>query len=179
MTNHKLSLAPFAEYVPFTNLYDGKQAKACLVKGWKDLHSNKAKYTVEDCPDNTWIQRRLRVRDELGNYIYCGFIIVDVDDQHWGDQVMNRIKEEKLIQYLKIYDNQFLYQKTGFILSHLKTKRELSDLFFSLCKEKAGKSSRYLSSDCKTGKFDAEWSLVVPGLLFQTKNGGLIDAGLQ
>lgn len=96
MISHKLSLAPFAEYVPFTNLYNGKQAKACLVKGWKELHSKKAKNTVEECPDNTWIQRRLRVRDESGNYIYCGFIVVDVDDQQWGDLVMNRIKSEEI-----------------------------------------------------------------------------------
>ena len=89
---------------------------------------------------------------------------------------MNRIKEKKLIQYLKKYDNQFLYQKTGYILFHMKSRLKLSKTFFLLCKEKAGKSSRYLTSDCKAGKFDAEWNLVVPDGLFQTKNGGLIDA---
>ena len=89
---------------------------------------------------------------------------------------INRVKEERLIQYLETYDNQFLYQKVGYILFHMKSKLKLSEMFFSLCKEKAGKSSRYLTSDCKTGKFYAEWNLVVPNSLFQTKNGGLIDA---
>ena len=91
---------------------------------------------------------------------------------------MNRIKEEKLVQYLKLYDNQFLYQKTGYILLHMKSKLKLSDQFFDLCKEKAGKSCRYLSSDYKSGRFDSEWNLVVPDNLFQIKNGGLIDADI-
>lgn len=89
---------------------------------------------------------------------------------------IKRVKEERLVRYLAMYDNQFLYQKTGYILSHVKSKLGLSDSFFSLCKEKAGKSSRYLSSDYKSGKFDAAWNLVVPDILFQTKNGGMIDA---
>lgn len=89
---------------------------------------------------------------------------------------MKRVKVERLVRYLAMYDNQFLYQKTGYILSHVKSKHGLSDSFFSLCKEKAGKSCRYLSSDYKSGKFDAAWNLVVPDILFQTKNGGMIDA---
>jgi P4 family phage/plasmid primase-like protien len=93
---HNISIAPFAEYVPFTNFYKDRQAKACLVKGWKSLDSVNAKFTIEDCPNNTWIQRRLRVTDNAGNYQYCGLIVVDVDDSKWFEIVFNKIKEEQI-----------------------------------------------------------------------------------
>lgn len=88
------------------------------------------------------------------------------------------IKEEPLIEYLKLYNNQFLYQKTGYLLSRMPGKSGLSDFFFDLCKEKAGKSTRYLSSDYKKGRFCSEWNLVIPDMMFYTKNGGMTYADI-
>ena len=84
------------EYIPFNNQFEGNQAKACLVKGWNSTDCNNARSTIEECPKNAWIQRRCRIRDNSGNYLYNGLIIVDVDDKHWSENVLNRIKSEKL-----------------------------------------------------------------------------------
>ena len=89
---------------------------------------------------------------------------------------MNRISEDKMLKYLDLFNNQFLYQKTGYLLSRINDQLGLSADFFDICRIKAGKSSRYLSSDFKNGTFDADWSLVVPQIIFQTKNGGRGEA---
>lgn len=46
------------------------------------------------------------------------------------------LQEEKMLQYLEEYQNQFLYQKTGFMLLSYQTKLGLSDNFFELCKKR-------------------------------------------
>lgn len=73
------------------------------------------------------------------------------------------LDEKKLLLYLEQYDNQFLYQKTGFLLSREGTAIGLSADFFKICHGKVGKSKRYLTSDF-SGKsyYDSEWQLVVP-----------------
>ena len=79
---------------------------------------------------------------------------------------MKGIREDRLVGYLDLYDNQFLYQKTGYILSASHNTLGLSDAFYAMCAEKAGKSTRYLSNANKDGRFVARWSLVVPRNLF-------------
>ena len=93
-----------------------------------------------------------------------------------GIQSVKRLNEEKLVHYLELYENQFLYQKAGFIFGQMKQKLGLTSEFFSLCKIRAGKSTRYLSSDHQNGTFNSEWNLVVPGYIFDAKNGGELDA---
>ena len=93
-----------------------------------------------------------------------------------GIQSIKHLNEPKLVHYLELYDNQFLYQKAGFLFGHMKQELGLTDEFFSLCKTKTGKSTRYLSSDSRKGTFNAEWNLVVPENIFDLKNGGMINA---
>jgi len=81
------------------------------------------------------------------------------------------LSEEKILTYLAAYDNQFLYQKTGYILSYHKDRLKLSDHFFISCRSRIGKSKRYLTKDNQTGHLDKTWGLVVPGRVFQLKNG--------
>lgn len=94
-------------------------------------------------------------------------------------QGMSRISEERLLHYLARYDNQFLYQKVGYLLSEIRTELELSDHFFSVCRNKMGKSTRYLSSDFSGGKYVGEWKLVVPERVYYRKNEGLTHADVQ
>ena len=93
-----------------------------------------------------------------------------------GIQSVKRVDEAKLVRYLELYENQFLYQKAGFIFGHMKQALGLTDDFFSFCKIKAGKSTRYLSGDNRAGIFNAEWNLVVPEHIFDDKNGVMSDA---
>lgn len=87
--------------------------------------------------------------------------------------------EKKLLYLLKEYNKQFLYQKTGYILSHYKKELQLSEEFFTNCKKHIVESVRYLYKDLKFEKheYDNEWKLVTPiSLLDITKKGGYIDA---
>ena len=93
-----------------------------------------------------------------------------------GIQSVKRLNEAKLVHYLELYENQFLYQKAGFIFGQMKQELGLTSEFFSLCKIRAGKSTRYLSSDHQDGTFNSEWNLVVPGYIFDAKDGGELDA---
>lgn len=85
---------------------------------------------------------------------------------------MTALQEERLIQYLEEYQNQFLYQKTGFMLSPYQEKLMLSDSFFQLCKEKTGLSKRYLIKEVNSGHYDNTWKLVIPNHMYSLKNGG-------
>lgn len=57
------------------------------------------------------------------------------------------VDEQKLLEYLKAYDNQFLYQKAGFILSYFQKSMKINDIFFEKCKTKIKKSVRYLYAE--------------------------------
>lgn len=80
----------------------------------------------------------------------------------------------KLLQYLAIYNNRFLYQKTGYILSHFKPLLKLPESFFDTCKIHIGKSIRYLSEDTRLNSpvYDSKWQLYVPENLIK-----IIDYG--
>jgi len=72
------------------------------------------------------------------------------------------VNENSILDLLNEYDRQFMYQKTGYILSMFKDKLSLSPAFFDKCKEQMGKSKRYLYNELKMKKnvYDEEWQLV-------------------
>jgi len=74
------------------------------------------------------------------------------------------IDEEKLLSYLELYSNQFLYQKVGYILSYYRADMKISDDFFEKCKMKINKSFRYLYEGVKDENhmLYSEWQLVAP-----------------
>ena len=82
---------------------------------------------------------------------------------------------DKLTRYLTIYDNCFLWQKTGYILSHFPNMK-LPDSFFDTCKAKVRKNVRYLYDELKFEDpvFDMEWNLYVPNDIMK-----LLDEGGQ
>lgn len=91
---------------------------------------------------------------------------------------MGRMQEKRLLKYLELYQNQFLYQKMGYLLSERQEQMGLTETFFDSCKEKIGKSKRYLSKDMRDGRYDDEWKLVVPESLYEMKNGEVLDADI-
>jgi len=80
------------------------------------------------------------------------------------------LDESEMMKYLELYDNQFLYQKTGFILEHYKEQLHLSDNFIELCRNRIGKSTRYLTNN--STKYCKEWRLVIPEELFSANQEG-------
>lgn len=91
---------------------------------------------------------------------------------------VHRMQEKRLLKYLELYQNQFLYQKMGYLLSQHKEQMGLSDVFFEKCKEEIGKSKRYLTRDQEGGSYDDTWKLVVPDDLRAMKNGVMMDADI-
>lgn len=58
-----------------------------------------------------------------------------------GLELITFLSEERLLKYLELYNKAVLYQKTGYILEHLKNGLELSDEFFDVCIQKKEKVS--------------------------------------
>ncbi|MDR0851019.1 MAG: transcriptional regulator [Clostridiales Family XIII bacterium] len=77
------------------------------------------------------------------------------------------LKEDKLLQYLALYDKQFLYQKTGYILSDFQSDLNLSDDFFNKCTSHIGNSKRYLFRNSNDGIYDSKWRIIAPRDLSQ------------
>lgn len=75
--------------------------------------------------------------------------------------LISEINEEKLLEYLSYYKNQFLYQKAGFILSHLENFN-LSENFLETCKKNKGQSVRYIDGKKNELVFSKEWNLCIP-----------------
>lgn len=91
------------------------------------------------------------------------------------------LNEKKMLFYLKEYDNQFLYQKTGYIFEYFKNEFNISKQFLEICKSQAGKSSRYLIKNIpKTNmEFNNNWHLTVPSTLWKNMtSGGDMDADI-
>ncbi len=84
---------------------------------------------------------------------------------------LRNISENKILHYLALYNNQFLYQKSGYLLWHCRDTLGLTGHFFSVCRDHIGKSKRYLTTDMVKGVYIGEWNLVVPLNLLYMKNG--------
>lgn len=88
--------------------------------------------------------------------------------------MVTAVDEERLLKYLAGYENQFLYQKAGYILSRCGNMK-LSPAFFATCRENIGKSVRYLYDGIQheSPKYYAEWQLHAPeDLMKLTDEGG-------
>ncbi len=86
--------------------------------------------------------------------------------------MLTYVDESKLTETLRQYNNQFCWQKTGFLLSHFPNLR-LSKEFFNLCKAELKKSVRYLYPDLKNEKhlYDSQWQLYIPKDRLNLPNG--------
>jgi len=91
---------------------------------------------------------------------------------------MKRMQEKRVLKYLELLSNQFLYQKMGFLLSEHKEQMGLSDDFFEICKSQIGKSKRYITKDMSSGHYVDEWKLVVPDNIYYLKNGVMDNAAI-
>ena len=88
--------------------------------------------------------------------------------------LMTGIDGNKVLNYLKAYDNKSLYQKVGFMLSRHNESLHLSENFVDVCKSHFGKNKAYLSTDNQENAYMKEWKLIVPKGMRDQKNGGEI-----
>jgi predicted transcriptional regulator of viral defense system len=87
--------------------------------------------------------------------------------------IITYINEKTLLNYLNMFDKQFLYQKTGFILRYFQKEMKLSNTFFERCKAKIGNSTRYLTYTATCDTYFKEWKLCAPqNMLSFLEQGG-------
>ncbi|MFU8786721.1 MAG: hypothetical protein ACNA7U_05670, partial [Candidatus Izemoplasmataceae bacterium] len=73
------------------------------------------------------------------------------------------LNEKKIVEYLKDYNIQALYQKTGYLLSLFNDTFQLSEFFFESIKKRIHKGVVYISDDAKQdGVFIKAYQVVVP-----------------
>lgn len=84
------------------------------------------------------------------------------------------IDETKLLNYLKSYDKQILFQKTGYIMEHFKDSLKITDMFFKACQAEISKSVRYLYHGLEKEKseYNKNWRLFVPRQLLSLISEG-------
>jgi predicted transcriptional regulator of viral defense system len=110
---------------------------------------------------------RVRVTDIEHTVIDC---INDFEKFGGPEALLNSIPslplldEEKLLLYLKCYNKQVLYQKTGYMLEHFKNELKISGEFFISCKKGILKSVHRLSMNIHKSEsvYDKKWRLYVP-----------------
>lgn len=85
-----------------------------------------------------------------------------IEELIYNLELINEVDENKMLYYLSLHSKQVLYQKTGFILSSFKEQMKLSKEFFEICREKTGKSVRYLTDKYESKTYIPEWKLYVP-----------------
>ena len=91
---------------------------------------------------------------------------------------IKHINENRILEYLSIYSNQFLYKNVGFFLCLYKDKMNLSDNFFDKCKLNVGNSKRYLALDYANGQYDKDWNLIIPNSIVSIFKEGLNDEAI-
>lgn len=95
--------------------------------------------------------------------IQCITSIINLEELIDSLEMIPKLDEKKLIEYLEAYNIQALYRKTGYLLSLFNDIFKLSIFFFELIKSKLHKSVVYLSGDAKQdGFFIKTYQLVVP-----------------
>lgn len=104
--------------------------------------------------------------------------IAGVEEVVQNIESVQLMQEKRLLKYLEFFQNQFLYQKIGYLLSEQQEKIGLSEEFFESCKKQIGKSKRYLTREQEGGRYNDEWKLVVPEDLYDMKNGEMSDADI-
>lgn len=76
-------------------------------------------------------------------------------------ETIDVLDESKLIQYMKNYSNNFLYQKAGYFFENYYKGQGLRKSFFEICHIESGNSVRYLIPN-QSGRFCTDWNLVIP-----------------
>jgi len=79
-------------------------------------------------------------------------------------EMITFLSEDKLIQYLELYNRPVLYQKTGYILEHFMDSMKINLDFINLCQQNKGDSIRYFTKTIPRNqlRFNPKWGLMVP-----------------
>ena len=75
--------------------------------------------------------------------------------------MISGLKESELKNILEFYDNQYLYQKTGYFFEKHKDTLKISEEFLDYCRNHIGSSKRYIDKGA-SGIYVPKWQIVIP-----------------
>jgi predicted transcriptional regulator of viral defense system len=87
------------------------------------------------------------------------------------------LNNERLLEYLELYDIQFLYQKAGYMFERYKTDFSIKDEFIDACQQKVGEGIRYFNEDAREGNgvLVKKWNLIIPKGIDNNLNQGVTE----
>ena len=87
-------------------------------------------------------------------------------------RLIPQLNEDRIIRYLEMYDECYLWQKCGFILEQFRDQFGLSVDFYDECRRNIGKRKNYLRANVGL-QYDSRWQLYAPAdLMTITEEGG-------
>lgn len=74
------------------------------------------------------------------------------------------LNNDRIHEYLELYDIQFLYQKAGYIFERHKVDFVIRDELINACQQKVGEGIRYFDDDARAGNgvLVKKWNLIIP-----------------
>lgn len=114
-------------------------------------------------PPNTENIRLTDIERTIIDSIYQMKKITGYEEVSNAIEAAHYLNEEKLLTYLKAYNIQSLYQKSGYILEKYQDKFKISSQFFKTCKSKVKQGVVYLveGSDSDS-KYNKTWRVMEP-----------------
>jgi hypothetical protein len=89
--------------------------------------------------------------------------IISLEEIIYGLEIIPKLNEKKITEYLEDYNIQALYQKTGYLLTLFNDTLKLSEFFFEGIKKRIHKGVVYISDEAKQdGIFIKAYQVVVP-----------------
>ena len=87
------------------------------------------------------------------------------------------LNNDKLFEYLNLYDMQFLYQKAGYIFEKHQKDFGVKDELIRTCLKKVGSSIRYFDEDARAGNgmLVKKWNLIVPASRVKDSSQGVTE----
>jgi predicted transcriptional regulator of viral defense system len=78
--------------------------------------------------------------------------------------LVGKLNNDKLIKYLKAYNQKKLYKKVGFIFEKYKIQFDISDKLLTLCLDTKTTTKYYFDKETKNidNKYINKWNLIVP-----------------
>jgi predicted transcriptional regulator of viral defense system len=87
------------------------------------------------------------------------------------------LNNDRLLEYLKLYNLQFIYQKAGFIFERYKSDFVIKDELIGACQQKVGEGIRYFDEDAHKGNgvLMKKWNLIIPKSIDNDSNQGVSE----
>lgn len=132
--------------------------------------NNKLKFGIVE-------ENKIRVTDKERTVLDCinkSELAGGEEELYLSLELIQKLDNYKILEYLKKYNSKSLYVKTGFILELLKNRLGTTEELIKECKKHVKNSKIYFSEKTKTSdsKFIKEWNLVVPEMFI--KRGGTL-----